>query len=152
GSVMSYRTCLPGVLCLVLLSAGRAVHSAEEPVKVPEVLVALPVVRQVVDHEDFTGRVEASTQVDLRPRVTGYLLATRFEDGDLVNEGAVLFQIDPRPYQAKLNEALSQVDLHKATLQRARATLARSQALAKAAPGSVSRQQLDQDQAAVDEA
>jgi multidrug efflux system membrane fusion protein len=110
------------------------------------------VVREVTDYEDFTGRAEASTRVDLRPRVTGYLTAVLFEEGDLVKKGHVLFDLDARPYQAQLDQALSQVALHKATLQLARATLARAQALAKAAPGSVSLQQLDMDQAAVEEA
>jgi RND family efflux transporter MFP subunit len=108
--------------------------------------------REVTDHEDFAGRAEASMRVDLRARVAGYLAATRFKDGDLVKKGDLLFEIDPRPYQADLNQALSQVDLTKATLGLARAALARDQALAKAAPGSVSAQQLQQDQAAVDEA
>src|SRR5207302_2184845 len=80
------------------------------------------------------------------------LTAARFKEGDLVKQGDVLFEIDPRPYKAQVDQALSQVDLHKAALKLARATLARDQAVAKAAPGSVGPQQLDQDQAAVDEA
>jgi RND family efflux transporter MFP subunit len=149
---MNYRTCHIWSLSLLLLPAGRTAHSAEEPARVPEVSVTRPVVREVTDHEDFTGRTEASTRVDLRPRVAGYLTATRFKEGDLVNKGDILFEIDPRPYQAQLDQAVSQVDLNKATLRLARATLARDQALAKAARGSVSPQQLDHDQAAVDEA
>jgi multidrug efflux system membrane fusion protein len=137
---------------LVLLQAGRTADAGEKPAKVPEVSVARPVVREVADHEDFTGRAEASTRVDLRPRVTGYVTSAPFKEGDLVRQGDILFEIDPRPYQAQLNQALSQAALHKASLQLARATLTRNQALAKAAPGSISPQQLDQDQAAVEEA
>jgi multidrug efflux system membrane fusion protein len=139
-------------LCFVLLPASEIARAQDNAAKVPEVLVARPVVRQVTDYEDFTGRTEASTRVDLRPRVAGYLNSTRFKEGDLVNKDDVLFEIDPRPYQAQFNQALSQVDLNKATLKLARATLERNQALAKAVQGGVTPQQLDQDQAAVNEA
>jgi membrane fusion protein, multidrug efflux system len=149
---MHFRSCRIWFLCFVLLPASGTGHSAEEPAKIPEVPVARPVVREVTDHEDFTGRTEASTRVDLKPRVTGYLTTALFKEGDQVKKGDVLFEVDPRPYQAQLDLALSQVDLSKATLRLARATLARDQAVAKSAPGSVSPLQLDQDQAAVDEA
>ncbi|MDB5313606.1 MAG: hypothetical protein JWO38_7808 [Gemmataceae bacterium] len=149
---MISRTRRIGPMCFVLLTARGTVHSAEEPAKLPKVPVARPVAREVTDHEDFTGRTEASTLVNLRARVTGYLTKTSFKEGDRVKEGDVLFELDPRPYQAQLDQALSQVELKKATLKLANATLARDQAAAKAARGSVSQQQLDQDQAAVDEA
>src|SRR5260370_11106316 len=149
---MSSRSCNIWFLCFVMLPAGRTAHAAQEPAKVPEVSVARPVVREVTDHEDFTGRTEAATRVDLRPRVARCLTSTRFKEGELVNQGDILFEIDPRPYQAQLDQALSQADLHKATLRLTRAMLLRDQALAKGAPGSVSPSQLDQDQAAVDEA
>lgn len=149
---MNYRSCHIWFLIFLLLPTGRTAHSAQEPARVPEVSVTRPVVREVTDHEDFTGRTEAAARVDLRPRVAGYLTSARFKEGNQVRQGDILFEIDPRPYQTQLDQALSQVDLSKATLRLARATLARDQALAKAGPGSVSPQQLDQDQAAADEA
>jgi multidrug efflux system membrane fusion protein len=135
-----------------LVSAGCTAQAGEKPAKAPEVTVARPVVRDVMDHEDFTGRAEAVERVELRARVTGFLSAIRFKEGERVKKGDLLFEIDPRPYKAQLNQAQSQVDLHKATLKLARGTLARDQALAKSAPGSVSQQQLDQDRAAMEEA
>ena len=148
---MSRRAWPLWFLGLALLPAGRAVL-ADEPPRAPEVSVARPVVQEVTDHEDFTGRTDTSRSVNLLPRVTGYLTAVKFKEGGPVKEGELLFEIDPRPYQAKLDQALSQVDLGKAGLELARATLTRDQALAKAAQGSVSPQQLDQDRAAVNEA
>jgi multidrug efflux system membrane fusion protein len=75
-----------------------------------------------------------------------------FKEGAEVKKGDLLFEIDPRPYQAQLDQAESQVRLNEASLRLAQTTLARDQAVASAVPGGVSQQQLDQDQAAVLEA
>jgi RND family efflux transporter MFP subunit len=64
----------------------------------PEVEASLPIVREVTDHEEFTGRIDAESSVDIRARVTGYLKEIYFKDGDMIKEGQVLFLIDPRPY------------------------------------------------------
>jgi RND family efflux transporter MFP subunit len=148
---MIRRTHLLWLVCvgLLLMGSGTA-PSAEEPAKVPEVATTRPVVREVTDYEDFTGRTEPSKRVELRPRVSGELTKMSFKEGDRIKQGTVLFEIDPRPYQAKLDQALAQVDLHKAALKLAQATLARAQAANKAVPGSVGPEQLDQDRAAVD--
>ncbi len=122
------------------------------PSQPPVIPVSRPVERQVTDYVDFTGRTDAVQSVDVRPRVTGYLTQTPFKEGAEVKKGELLFEIDPRPYQAQLDQALAQVDLNKASLRLARATLARDEAVARAVPGGVSPQQLDQDQAMVDEA
>jgi RND family efflux transporter MFP subunit len=98
-----------------------------EPVP-PEVLVARPVSREVTDYENFTGRVEAADSVDLRARVTGYLIEVLFKDGAKVKKGDLLFKIDPRPYQealdqaqANLKAAEAQRDLTRRALERLRA-------------------------------
>jgi multidrug efflux system membrane fusion protein len=84
--------------------------------------------------------------------VTGYLLKTNFKEGSEVKAGDVLFEIDPRPYQAQLDQAMAQVDLNQSSLKLARTTYERDRAIALAVPGGVSQQQLDQELAAVDEA
>lgn len=118
----------------------------------PVVPVSQPVQRQVTDYVDYTGRTGAKQSVDIRARVTGYLVVTPFHEGAEVNKGDLLFKIDPRPYQDQLDAAQAQVGLAEAQLALAKATLQRDQTIAAAAAGSVSRQQLDQDQAAVSEA
>ncbi len=123
---------------------------ADEPP--PEVAVASPIVREVTDYADFTGRTEAVEVVDLRARVTGYLTKMPFKEGAEVKKGDLLFEIDPRPYQAQLDQAMSQIALDEALLKLAQATYDRDLALAKVAKDSVSPQQLDQDKAAVVEA
>jgi multidrug efflux system membrane fusion protein len=123
--------------------------AAPEPVSIP---VSKPVVRQVTDFVDFTGRTDAIQSVDIRPRATGYLVKMPFQEGAEVKEGDLLFVIDPRPYQAQLDQAAGQVNLYQAQLRLARTTYARDRAINNLTPGSISRQQLDQDDAAVEEA
>ena len=101
---------------------------------------------------DFTGRTEAVQSVDIRPRVTGYLVKMPFKEGSEVKAGDLLFVIDPRPYQAQLDQAQGQVNLYQAQLKLARITYARDLAINNITPGAVSQQQLDQDEAAVEEA
>ena len=93
-----------------------------ETVKIP---VSKPVVREVTDFVDFTGRLDAIQSVDIRPRSTGYLVKMAFEEGAEVKAGDLLFVIDPRPYQAQLDQAVGQVSLYEAQLKLARTTLAR---------------------------
>jgi multidrug efflux system membrane fusion protein len=114
--------------------------------------VSQPIERQVTDFVDFTGRTDAVQSVDVRARVTGYLVQMPFKEGTEVKKGDLLFEIDPRPYQAQLDQAQSQVALTQAQLLLAKTTLARDRRVNIDVPGSISAQQLDQDQAAVDEA
>ncbi|HYT93771.1 MAG TPA: efflux RND transporter periplasmic adaptor subunit, partial [Gemmataceae bacterium] len=91
--------------CFCLFVLGGTAASAQDPAKVPEVPVARPVLRAVVDYEVFAGRTEAATRVDLRPRVTGYLLKAPFQEGAEVKQGDVLFEIDARLHRAELDKA-----------------------------------------------
>lgn len=113
--------------------------------------VSQPIRRVVTDYVDFTGRTNAIQSVDIRARVSGYLVQMPFKEGSEVAEGDLLFEVDPRPYQAQYDQAVGQVNLYKAQLELAKANYARDQEVAKT-PGAVSIQQLDQDKAAVDEA
>lgn len=103
--------------------------SAACPAAPPEVAVSRPLVREVTDYEDFTGRVEAVQTVDLRPRVSGYLTRVNFKAGATVNPGDLLFEIDPRPYQAKLDRAQAEVAQAEARLKRLTADFERAKRL-----------------------
>ncbi|HEV3446168.1 MAG TPA: efflux RND transporter periplasmic adaptor subunit, partial [Gemmataceae bacterium] len=122
------------------------------PAEVPVVPVSHPVERQVTDFVDYTGQTASVHPVNIIPRVTGYLVQAPFKEGSEVKEGDLLFEIDPRPYQAQYEQATSQVTLYQAQLELAKSTLARYQALDKSTPGAVSKQALDQYRAAVAEA
>src|SRR5947209_6720427 len=96
---------------LVALAVGAAClagcNRAQPPraSKTPRVVVTTPVSSQVIDYQDFTGRLDAFRSVEVKARVTGHITAAPFSEGDVVTEGQLLFQIDPRPYQADLNQA-----------------------------------------------
>jgi len=76
--------------------------------------VVVPQERDVVDREEFTGRTDAVSRVDIRARVSGYLVKVNFKDGDYVKLNQLLYEIDPRPFQAD-------VDMAKGALERLRA-------------------------------
>lgn len=66
----------------------------------PAVTVATPVIREVIDWDEFTGRLASPETVEIRSRVSGYLDEVHFKEGAEVEEGELLFTIDPRPYEA----------------------------------------------------
>jgi multidrug efflux system membrane fusion protein len=138
---------------LIAVAAGcQANQAAVAPQQPPAIPVAQPVRREVTDYVDFTGRTEAVQSVDIRPRVTGYLTQMPFREGAEVKAGDLLFVVDPRPYEAQLDQAQGQVDLNKASLKVAKITLARDLAINQRVPNSISQQLIDQQQATVDEA
>ncbi|HYT94750.1 MAG TPA: efflux RND transporter periplasmic adaptor subunit [Gemmataceae bacterium] len=132
--------------------AGCGQHPAQvAPPQAPVVPVSQPVQRNVTDYVDFTGRTDAVNTVNIVPRVTGYLVKMPFKEGSLVKKDDLLFEVDPRPYKAQLDQAEGQVKLYQAQLKLAKATLGRDVEISKT-PGAVSPQQLDQDRAAVAQA
>jgi multidrug efflux pump subunit AcrA (membrane-fusion protein) len=80
----------------------------------PNVTVSYPLEREVTDFEEYPGRTAADDAVQLRARVNGYLQTIYFMEGAEVTEGEVLYQIDPRPYKAALDQAAAQVRLQEA--------------------------------------
>lgn len=102
---------------LFSLSGCKSEATAAPPA--PQVTVAAAIRKNVVDWDEFTGRVEAVQSVEVRPRVTGYIETVNFREGSIVKKGDLLFVIDQRPYRADLEKA--EADLARA---RARAELA----------------------------
>jgi len=119
-----------------LVSTGcQPSPSQVAPAEPPAIPVSRPVSREVTDYVDFTGRTDAVQAVDVRARVTGYLVQMPFKEGSEVKKGDLLFEIDPRPYQAQLDQATSQVTLNEASLKLAQVTYARDRSIANSAPG-----------------
>ncbi|MCL4245471.1 MAG: efflux RND transporter periplasmic adaptor subunit [Candidatus Dadabacteria bacterium] len=114
----------------VLLAACEGQKPAPPPP--PEVTVSKPLVREVMEWDEYTGRLEAVDSVDVRARVSGYLQSIHFQDGQIVKEGDLLFVIDPRPYQAELDRAQAELKLAKARLSLAQNDLARAKNLLSA--------------------
>lgn len=91
----------------------------------PEVTVASPVRREVVDYEYFTGRVEATEEVQLRARVSGHLTKVHFKPGTEVKQNDLLIEIDARPFQADLDRAVAEIAQAEAKLTRLTGTFNR---------------------------
>ncbi len=111
---MKYRSPVRVVAALVLglpfALAGCTRPPVEAAVEPPAaVAVSYPVERDVTDYTDFTGRTAAVDAVEVRAHVWGYLEKVNFKEGALVQKGDVLFELDPRPYQALLNQARAKV-------------------------------------------
>ncbi len=109
-------------LALVTLAGLNAGCSSSAQPKAPapvEVSVAEVICKQIGESDEFTGRLEAVHAVEVRPRVSGYLQSVHFKEGEIVGEGDLLFQIDPRPFQAEVDRLKG--ELSQAKAQRARA-------------------------------
>jgi RND family efflux transporter MFP subunit len=115
-------------LCLAAVGCARppAEAPAAEPVPVP---VSHPVERYVTDHADFPARVAAVDSVEVRAHVWGYLQKVNFKEGSLVRKGDVLFELDPRPYEALLQQAKAKVAQDEAQLAFDEAEYQRNQQL-----------------------
>lgn len=115
------------LISLALLN-GCAQSQAQQatPPADPKVTVAPVVAREITEYDDFTGRLEAVHSVAVRPRVSGYIEAVRFQEGTLVHKGDLLFQIDARPFQAEVDRLRAELTRVKATVQRANAELQRA--------------------------
>jgi RND family efflux transporter MFP subunit len=134
-------------ICVGLAGCARAPSGA--PVAAPiEVTVSQPVERDVTDYVDFTARTAAVDSVDVKAHVWGYLSKVNFKEGDMVKEGQVLFEIDPRPYEALLNQAKAKVRQDEAQHAYDEAEYQRISRLA--ATGAMSRSELDKAVAARD--
>jgi RND family efflux transporter MFP subunit len=106
------RTSVFSVALVAALSSAACDNGQPaKGVKDPHVNVTRPITTTVMDYQDFTGRLDAVKTVEIRARVTGYVNEAVFREGDLVKEGDLLFQIDPRTYQADLNQAKANLNV-----------------------------------------
>ncbi len=136
------------VLALTVAAAGLAAcpgdpqgQQAQAP-QAPQVTVAKPIVKDIKEWDDFTGRFQAVEDVDIRARVTGYVKAVHFNEGELVKAGALLMTVDRRTYQAALDEALAALKVAEAALRFATQELKRAENLSKR--GNISRSVVDE--------
>ncbi|SFB46767.1 RND family efflux transporter, MFP subunit [Rhizobium sp. NFR07] len=132
--------CFPTIryVCAFILGLSASATFAQDAPPPPQVTVAKPVVRDVVDSDDFIGRFQASESVSIRSRVGGYLDKIEFTDGQIVKQGDELFVIDQRPFITALNEANAQLTVAKSTLVYAQAQFDRVNALVTSGSQSVS--------------
>jgi RND family efflux transporter MFP subunit len=103
----------------------------------PAVSVAVPVQRSLATRVQFLGQFSAVQNVELRPQVGGALTQIGFKDGDIVQKGDLLFQIDPTPYEIKLSEATAQLETAHSRLDLAKQEFFRADSLKKTGYGSI---------------
>jgi RND family efflux transporter MFP subunit len=108
---------IASILALSGCSHGRSAFKMPDP----EVLVAAPVQQDVAIHNEWVATTDGCVNAEIRPQVSGYIIKQNYKEGDVVRKGQVLFEIDPRPFQAALDGA-------KAQLAQAEAQLAKSTA------------------------
>ncbi len=131
------------VLLVALFAAGCARNeAAEAPAAPPSVQVSKVLSKPITEFDEFTGRFEAVERVEVRPRVSGYVTATHFEQGHEVKKGDILYVIDPRPYQAKLKQA--QAELARARTQAALAQSERERATRLIEKRAISQEEFDE--------
>jgi RND family efflux transporter MFP subunit len=111
------RSALALVLSLVLGLAGCARGPQESSPALPQVSTSYPLERDITDYVDFTGRTAAVDSVEVRAHVWGYLDKVNFQEGALVKKGDILAELDPRPYQALLDQAKGKVLQDEAQLR-----------------------------------
>ncbi len=140
------RFTLPTRLLWFCLAAIGLASCAKPPPEVvtepPVVTISKPIEREVGDYTDFTGQTAAVESVEVRARVTGYLNRITFLEGAEVKKGDVLFEIDPRPYQAELDKQEGQIKLAQARYRLAQADYDRARDLLRT-PGAISRQEIE---------
>lgn len=140
------RPCsIVGMLLLISVYAGAGCgkqgQSAPSRPPPPEVRVAEVVQQDVPIYYEWLGTTEGYVNAQIRPRVQGYLQSQNYKEGSLVKAGDLLFVIDPREYQAALDQAIGALGQAEATLRKTQLDVARFTPLAK--EGAISQQELD---------
>ena len=147
---MAHYKPLPGLMIGALLAVAVGIagcdpeqpKAATAPPAAPKVTVAKPTKRLVADYDEYVGRFVAVDAIEVRARVSGYLDAIHFKDGQLVNKGDLLFTIDRRPFEASLAQAEANLAQARANLAFAEADLARGQGLVRGS--TITQQTFDQ--------
>ena len=114
---------------LLFAGCGKKEEAAAPPP--PSVTVANPTKKVTTDWDEFTGRFDAVEQVEIRARVTGFVMKVAFTDGAMVKAGDLLYEIDPRQYQAAAEQAQGSLDDAKAKVVLAQRELDRATTLIK---------------------
>ena len=126
-----------GLILAVLIAGIGLVGCTEEkkttaPPPPPEVEVAEVIQKDVPVYSEWVASMDGMVNATILAQVQGYLIRQNYKEGDLVKKGAMLFEIDPRPFQAALDEARAAMAKHQAVLQTAQANLKRILPLAAA--------------------
>jgi len=118
------------VTLVTIAGCGKQNDSGAKPAQAPpSVKIAQPLAQDVTEWDEYTGRIEAVSSVDVRARVSGYLEKVNFKAGEMVKKGDLLFQIDPKPFTAQLNYAEAELERAKTKRELAKNDLVRAESL-----------------------
>lgn len=115
---LSWRLPLAVAAALLLSACGKG-EEVSQQMPAAKVSVAEVIEQPINEWDEFTGRLEAPESVEVRPRVSGYIDKVAFDEGSLVKKGDLLFQIDPRPFQAEVKRLQAQLQQARANQTRA---------------------------------
>jgi RND family efflux transporter MFP subunit len=133
---------LAAAIATLLLQGCKSEATTAVAAPAPQVSVATALERDVLEWDEFTGRLEAVESVEIRPRVTGYIESVNFTEGSIVRKGDLLFVIDPRPYRAELSKAEAELARAVARSELSSSDVVRSEKLLDVK--AVSREEYDQ--------
>ncbi|MFL5329765.1 MAG: efflux RND transporter periplasmic adaptor subunit [Gemmataceae bacterium] len=139
-----------GWCACILAISGCQRPAPAPPASPPSVTVQRPVSRPVTNYLEFTGRIEAVETVEIRARVRGFLQKVHFREGVEVKSGDLLYEIDPRDYQANVARAEADLQRQRAQLQLAESEVRRANQML--ASNATSREEQEQRVAARDTA
>ena len=126
---LSLLTLLAFAIVAITTLSGCAPKATQQSPPPPPVTVAPVEQKEIVEWDEFTGRTEAVESVEVKPRVSGYIQAVKFQSGQLVKKGDVLFVIDPRWHQAEFDRRQAEADRARVQLDNAKREADRSSQL-----------------------
>jgi len=127
----------------VVFVAGCGSPKAASPLSSPEVEVASVVQKDVPIYSEWVATLDGYVNAQIQPQVTGYVIRQTYKEGSFVRKGQILFQIDPRPFQALLDQANAQLAQAHAQLGKTQMDVDRDTPLAK--ERAIAQSQLDND-------
>jgi RND family efflux transporter MFP subunit len=134
------------IAAMVLITISREKSTAAAtPPPPPEVQIASVEQRDLPVRREWIGTLNGLVNAAINAEVTGYLLRQDYAEGSFVHKGQLLFEIDPRPFQAAVDQAAGQLAQSKAQLAQAQAVLAQAQAQVVSAQANQRKSQLDED-------
>lgn len=127
------------ILALANFGCKRIAHAPQ--MGAPEVMVANVIQQDVPIYGDWIGTLDGMVNAQIHAQVSGYLMAQSYKEGEFLHKGDLLFQIDPRPFQAALDKAKGELDQARANLDLTAINVKRYTPLAK--DNAISQQELD---------
>ena len=136
--ILILATIVVGLITVALFAAARSNKSAQAAPRPIEVQVVQVAQQSVPVYSEWIGTTDGLVNAEIKAQVTGYLLSQNYKEGSFVTKGQLLFEIDPRPFQAELDQAKGQLAQFEGQLEQATSQVAQSEAQVAQANSNVS--------------